>query len=60
MDDTQLSEALECLLFVSGEAVPVERLAEALEVDAERVLQALEAMRARSDGGLQVAAVCRR
>ncbi|NLC56242.1 MAG: SMC-Scp complex subunit ScpB [Armatimonadetes bacterium] len=57
MDDTQLSEALECLLFVSGEAVPVERLAEALEVDAERVLQALEAMRARSDGGLQVAAV---
>lgn len=57
MNDTQLGEALECLLFASGEAVTVERLAEALDLDVARVRQALETLRDRRGGGLQVVEV---
>ena len=51
MDDTQIKSALECLLFVSGDPVPLEQLADALEEDPERVAPVLEDLRAREDGG---------
>lgn len=56
MDDQQLSGALECLLFVSGDAVPLARLAEVLDEEEERVGAVLRAMAERA-GGLQVAEV---
>lgn len=57
MDECELTAALECLLFVAGEPVSLDRLAEALALEAERVAQLLQQMRARKGGGLQVAEV---
>ncbi len=57
MDDVQIAAALECVLFVAGEPVPESRLAEVLEVDGERVAQALHGMSQRPGGGLMVASV---
>jgi len=57
MDEVRISEALECLLFVSGEPVSRDRLAEALDVEPESVARVLHEMSRRAGGGLQVAEV---
>lgn len=47
MENHELSAVLEALLFVAGEPMPVQKLAEVLEgVDPERVRSALEELRA--------------
>ncbi|MDH7569227.1 MAG: SMC-Scp complex subunit ScpB [Armatimonadota bacterium] len=57
MDQSELMAVLECLLFASREPVRLARLAEVAEQPAEKVLEALEQLRARPGGGLQVAEV---
>lgn len=57
MDDSQLAAAIECLLFVSGEPVPLRRLAELLEEEPERLAPILQEMSRNQAGGLQVAEV---
>ena len=57
MEDRELSEVLEALLFASGEPVSLDRLADATEEAEERVARVLEEMQARPRGGLLVAEV---
>lgn len=58
MDDLQLSRAVECLLFVATEPLPLKTLAEVLQVDEERVQSALEALEERLQAsGLQLVQV---
>ncbi|MBI3945793.1 MAG: SMC-Scp complex subunit ScpB [Armatimonadetes bacterium] len=59
MGEADLTDALECLLFVAGEPVPAARLADATGAPPDRVSEALRAMAARQEGGLQVAEVAR-
>ncbi|MCX7597574.1 MAG: SMC-Scp complex subunit ScpB [Armatimonadetes bacterium] len=50
-----LPQAIECLLFAAGEALPVERLAELCQVSTETVLHGLaELQKLLDDRGLQV------
>ena len=44
-------------MFVAGEPVPLDRLAEVLQQDCDRVARLLDEMRRRDAGGLQVAEV---
>lgn len=57
MEDRQLKDVLEALLFASGDPVPLERLADAVEEDQRRVARVLDEMRAKPRGGLVVAEV---
>lgn len=52
---TELSKAIECLLFASPDTLPAERLAEVLESDTGQIHQAVELLRdALGDRGLQI------
>ena len=57
MEDRELSEVLEALLFASGEPVSLDRLIDATGEPRERVARVLEEMRAQPRGGLLVAEV---
>jgi len=57
MEINQLIPSIECILFASGEAVPVSRLAEALDTNRSVVLNACEMLKERleNDGsGLRI------
>jgi segregation and condensation protein B len=52
---TELSKAIECLLFTSADTLSADRLAEVLEANAHQVREAIELLRDTLDGrGLQI------
>lgn len=55
MEDSELTNALECVLFAAEEPLPAKRIADVLQIDEERVQLLVDALDARTEGtGLHV------